>query len=173
MKKIVLLLTLLVLIRVAHGQADSKVLFNELVNLTDQYGHPFDKSKVNDRLVIIFVSGADDPFTKVYDKLKGKSLKNNSEVQFVGGFDEMLSAGGHGGSDDAGMKSHIADAFISRYGEKHFSILIDMKSSVAKRAKITGLSVIILSTKSNKIERLTDYGTDRKKFFDAINPYFK
>jgi hypothetical protein len=173
MKRIVLLLTLLILIRVAHAQPDSKSLLSELGNLTDQYDHPFDKAKGNDKLVIIFVSGGDDPFTKVYDKLKGKSLKNSSEVQIVGGFEEMLSAGGHGGSDDSGMKSHISDAFISRYGDKHFSILIDMKSSVAKKASVKGLSVIIMSKKSNKVESLTDFGTDRKKFFDAINPYFK
>jgi hypothetical protein len=163
------ILFLLLISSSVFGQGADQAL-KDLTQYTDQFDKPFSKAKA-DELIIIYVSGADDPFTKVYDKWKGKEIKNPSRVQVVGGFKEMLTSSGHGGSNTAGMKKHVQEAMVFRYGDKHFPILIDMESTWAAGLKVSGLSVITISRKINKVDRI-DFGTDRKKFFDAIKPYF-
>jgi hypothetical protein len=112
----------------------------------------------------------DDPFTKVYDKWKSKQWKE-ADVQVVGGFREMLSAGGHGGASANGMKSHIQEAMIARYGKDHFPILLDMQSEIGSTLELKGFSIVIFD--KNRMEKKEDFGSDRKKFFDAIQTYFK
>jgi hypothetical protein len=114
------------------------------------------------------VPGGDDRLQKIYDKLKDKTFNSAMPVQFVGGFGEL--GDGHGG----GMSiDHLTNGFKSRYGEKYFSILLDLQSDMGKLLNVKGLSVVIISKAKNKIISSNDYAYDRKKFFEAINQYLK
>lgn len=139
--------------------------------LTDQFNKTF--AAPTDELVIIWVPGNDDPFNKIYEKWKGKTFTSSKNVQVVGGFKEMVSQNsGHGGSSVESIKKHIADALISRYGTKHFPILLDMNADLGSTLSLSGLSIIVVSKKTNAIKSKTDFGSDRKKFLDEVNTYF-
>lgn len=153
----------------SYAQSDSKTILTELGTLVDQYNRSFNPES-GEKLTLIWVPGADDPFGKIYDKLKGRKLKKNSFVQFVGGFKESAA---RMGGDPASAKKHIQEAMVFRYGDNYFPILIDIESKIASNLSTTGYSIITLSKKSNKIVSKVDCGTDRKKFFDLLNTYFE
>lgn len=170
-RTLITLVAVLVATITGFSQRAADVL-NELSTLTDQYDTNFDPGSASDRLVVIFVGGGDDPFTKVYDKWKGKALNKKPQVQVVGGFREMLGAAGHGEGSASGIKDHIAEAMVVRYGEKHFPILIDVESKLGALLKVKGLAIIEISKRKGSVDSVKDYGTDRKQFFDNIKTYF-
>lgn len=152
-----------------NAQGDAKTILYKMSGFVDQYNKNFDVEAVKNKLVIIYVAGGDDPFQKIYDKLKDRVLTSAIPVQFVAGLAEVGTSHG-GGSISA---SHIQTAFKSRYGSSHFPILIDVKSDMGKLLGVKGLSVVIISKSTNKIISSNDYGYDRKKFFQNINQYLK
>lgn len=159
---------LLFCLQTVSAQTEWELIQRKLTSLTDQFDKPFTARQ--DRLVLIYVPGADDPFTKVYDKWKSKQWKD-AAVQVVGGFQELVSEHGHGGANSQGMKGHIREAMNARYGRNHFSILLDMQNEVARELGLKGFSILIMSRRG--IEKKEDFGNDRKQFFDAIQTYFK
>jgi hypothetical protein len=152
-----------------HAQSDAKTILNKMATLVDQYNKNFDKNAVKDQLIIIYIAGGDDPFQKIYDKLKGKLINSKIPVQFVGGMAELAASHG-GGTMSPG---HLQEAFIFRYGSSHFPILIDLQSDVGKLLNVKGLSVVTISKSKNKIISSNDYAYDRIKFFKDINQYLK
>jgi cytochrome oxidase Cu insertion factor (SCO1/SenC/PrrC family) len=164
MKHSILILLLSFISFGSYAQADSKKILETLAAFTDQYGNKFSNTNIKDSLVIIYISGLEDPLTMAYDKLTGKKLKNADKVQFVGGFDNM-----HG--DAAGKMAHLKQGFISKYGNEYIKVLLDTEGKIGQQVAVTGLAVIIIKKGSNKAI-VTDYGTKRKQFFDAINQYF-
>jgi hypothetical protein len=147
---------------------------SEVIQLIESLSDQFDNNhKFNgETITVVFVPGVDDPFTKVYDKWKDKSWQPDAKITVVGGFKEMLAGGGHGAPSD-GIKKHVQDAFIARYGKGHFPILIDLMSETGVMLGVKGLSIIKINVKTKTIESIQDFGDNRKKFFDNVNPLFK
>jgi hypothetical protein len=152
-----------------HSQDMARTILSRMEALGDQYNKKFSAARVQDRLVIIYIPGGDDPLQKIYDKLKGKIFSTAIPVQFVGGFGELAADHGGGGMST----SHLINGFRSRYDDNYFSILLDVQSDIGKALGVKGLTVAEISRKNGKVIRLNDYGYDRKKFFEDINQYIK
>ena len=145
------------------GQTSSKELTGELNKLVDQYNKPYGKTDQS-QLVVIYVPGANNPFDKIYDKLKDKKLVQAKNIQFVGGFKEIVTAMN---ASKEMAQSHIQEAMIARYGDQHFTILHDMESKIEQLLKLKGYAII--TVKKNKMEKIEQFEFDRIKFLDALN----
>lgn len=149
-----------------RAQATVTDLLSKMGDTQHQFKDTFDPGALNDQLTIIYIPGSNDPFGKIYDKHKGKELTGN--VQFIGGFREMMR-----GADPDRKRSHLQEAFRTRYGKEHFTILIDLESEIAQMLSIKGYSILGLSKKENRIISFRDYGFDRIAFFKDLKKYFK
>ena len=151
----------------SSSQQNATTVLNTMSGFVDQYNKSFDKTSVKDKLIVFYVAGLDDPLTLVFDKLKDKKIVDGENVQLMAGFGKMS---GHMSASD-GMK-HMQSGFKTKYGDSFFSILLDIKGDLETQLKTTGMAIITISKKDNTMT-YTDYGTDRKKFLDALNEYFK
>ncbi len=133
-----------------------------LEDLSDQYGKHLDlKSKGSD-VTIIYIPTTDQPF-RVYDQFKEVKFKPN--VVLVGGFG---NPGGHGGMMPI---DHLRDGFVTKYGKKFPSILLDPSSAVAKALGVKGHSVINISMRKKKVTDFVDYGNKFDDFMKRIDNY--
>jgi len=164
MKKTILLLPVCLASINSYPQADHKKFLETLSSLTDQFDNSFSSTSFKDSLVVIYVSGLEDPISMAYDKLKGKKIINPQQVLIVGGFSNMQG-------ETAAKINHLKMGFTSRYGTDYPKILLDADAKIGEMLPASGLAIIILKNGSSKVE-FTDYGTKRKIFFDAINKYF-
>jgi hypothetical protein len=162
------LIPLLIFFNVALciAQSSPEKVVDNLSTMTDQYDKAFTQNAFKEKLTLIYVNGIDDPFSKVYDKLKGKTLIKGNGVLFAGAFKDIMP-----GVDHGPKQKHLAEAMVSRYGKDHFSILFDLDNKLVKDLALKGLSIVTITKGTNKV-KITDFGDDRKKFFDAINSYF-
>ncbi len=141
-------------------------IFRKLGDLYDQFNKAFDTKIVDDRLTIVYIPGKDNPFGRVYDKLKGKEIKEG--IQFIGGFKEMMAK-----MDRDAKKKHLQEAFVHRYGKRHFTILLDLDSEIQEMLNLDGYGVIILAKKDGQVLEQLDFGTDRGGFFKELQQYLK
>jgi len=170
-KAIIFCLFLSVIAEATFAQVNSKQMLKELSKLSDQFGKPFINTSAKEDLVLACISIPEDPFVRIFDKHIGKKLKKPSAVQFLVGFKEMAASGGvHAGGSD--MSNHISEAFINKYGNNIYSVLIDLNSKIPSLAATNGFAVITIP-KGNKPVTVTSFGTDRKKFLDTVEKYFK
>lgn len=164
MKRIPLILLVILINATSFAQVDSKKIQETLTAFTDQYGNKFSTTAIKDSLVIIYISGLEEPITMAYDKLAGKKLINAQGIQFVGNFDNMPG-------DAAHKIAHLKEGFISKYGNDYLKVLLDTEGKIGQQVSATGLVVIVIKKGSDEAS-ITNYGTKRKQFFDAINKYF-
>jgi hypothetical protein len=127
------------------------LLLATLSSFKDQYDKPFNAT-LNDSIVIIYISGLEDPLTMGYDKLKDKIVSNSARVFIVGAFDNIP-----GGT---GKINHIKSGFVSKYGKDYISVLLDAEGALGKSAKTDGLSIIILKKGGNQ-SIIHNYGINR------------
>ena len=163
MKRIRLILLVTFISATSFAQVDSKQIQETLTAFTDQYGNTF-SNPIKDSLVIIYISGLEEPITMAYDKLAGKKLINAQGVQFVGNFDNMPG-------DAAHKIAHLKAGFISKYGNDYIKVLLDTEGKIGQQVSAPGLVVIVIKKGSDKAS-ITNYGTNRKQFFDSVNKYF-
>lgn len=146
------------------AQKNSSKLFEKMSDTYDQFGDRFDPGSVDDQLTIVYIPGNNDPFGRIYDKHKGKKIAE--DVQFIGGFREIMI-----GMPADKKRAHLQEAFVSRYGKDHFTILLDLDSEIARMLSIQGYTILTISRKDDKIIRLEDFGFDRIAFFKVLNTY--
>lgn len=166
MTKYFLLLLFLASITPAFAQNTPIEILGKMDTLYNQFDNTFESSRVGEELVIVYIPGKDNPFGKVYDRHKDKKLTD--DVQFVGGFKEMMN----NMSKDS-KKKHLQEAFVSRYGNQHFTILLDLDSDVQRMLGNEGYTIAKISKKTNRVLSKQDFGTDRAAFFKALNNYLK
>ena len=164
MKRILLILLVTFINATGFAQIDSKTIQETLTAFTDQYGNKFSENTIKDSLVIIYISGLEEPITMAYDKLAGKKLINAQGVQFVGSFDNMPGDATH-------KIAHLKAGFISKYGNDYIKVLLDTEGKIGQQVSAPGLVVIVIKKGSDKAS-ITNYGTNRKQFFDSVNKYF-
>lgn len=148
------------------AQKSTADLFAKMSQTYDQFNDTFDPESTTDQLTIIYIPGSNDPFGKIYDKHKGKKLA--SDTQYIGGFKEIMA-----GIAEKKKKEHLQEAFVSRYGKDHFTILLDLESEIGASLDIKGYTILEVSKKGEKIIHFEDFGFDRVAFFKALNGYFK
>ena len=140
-------------------------LIQKMTYLYDQFNQPFDQNSLKEELTIIYIPGSHDPFHKIYDKHKGKKTLEN--VQFIGGFKEMMK-----GWDTSKKKGHLQEAFRVRYGKDHFSVLLDLESEIAALLSMDGYAIIKVSPIDGTLISKKIYGFDRVAFFKDLKKYF-
>lgn len=162
MKKYVFIAAALLLMAAkCHSQTNLKTVVSTLNALVDQYGHSIDKKTTESEVVVFYITGLDDPMTLFFDKLKEKKIVGSTKVLLVASLEKI-----------AGEIDHIQTICRSRYGDQYFPILLDAKGSISKELHSSGLVVMTINQKNNKIS-YKDYGTDRKSFLAVVNQYFK
>ena len=147
----------------ANGQENAVKLFTKMDGTYDQFNESFDSKSIDGVLTIIYIPGSNDPFGKIYDKHKGKSLAKNA--LFIGGFKEIMI-----GFPEKKKREHLQDALQARY-DKNFKILLDLESEIGEHLSIKGYTILTASKQDNKIIKLNDYGFDRIAFFNVLQAY--
>lgn len=165
MKKSIAILICCMAINYSFAQGKMTILLDKIGQCYDQFNNQLDLNNLEDRLTIIYIPGSNDPFSKIYNKHKGKKIADN--VQFIGGFKAMMK-----GWDSKKKKGHLQDAFQFRYGKEHFTILLDLESEIAELFSIKGYTILQISKKENKVINIKDYGFDRIEFFKDLKQYF-
>ena len=165
MRSILYTVALFAIATCGRAQATKSQVVDELSKLEDQYGNTFDRSKLKDKLTIIYVSGPDNPFERVLDKLKDKTLLNPEEVLVVVGLKDQMP-----GTPVDTKRGHVKDGILSQYGKKHFRIMLDLESKLAAKLNIKSWSIITVGKGTSPTVK--DYADDRKGFLDETKKYF-
>jgi|GEM_PF-6058958 len=164
MKKFLVTVIIGLAFTTAFAQVDSDKVLTPMGQLVDQYNVAFDKN-VKGTFTVVYVPGADDPFTKVYGKFKGKKQTEKNMI-FVGGFAAMFDAEW----TPAMMKSHLQKGITDAYGKDSFRILLDLEDKAQKALNVKTIAIIKL--KAGKIAEVKEYGENRKEFLDVVSTYF-
>ena len=163
MRQIFLATACLLISSVSYGQAQPSEIFKKMDGLYDQFNKAIEVDDISGEITLIYIPGNDNPFGKVYDRHKGVKFKQ--EVQFIGGFAEMMNA-----MSKEAKKKHLQDAFQSRYGKQHFTILLDLDSDVQKVLGNKGYAIVKISSDGKRVISNQDFGGDRAAFFQALKP---
>ncbi len=166
MKKSAFLILCLLLVYVSKAQNEVDLLFSKMKDTYDQFDKTFKPKPDADPITIIYIPGNNDPFGKIYDKHKGKKIIGN--VQFIGGFKEIMR-----GAAEKPKRKHLQQAFQTRYGKNHFTILLDLESELAQIMSVEGYAIFQISSKENKLLSRNDFGFDRLAFFKALGKYLQ
>ena len=164
MKNEIFIVIILMSFTTSFAQQSVNNVLSKMADKYDQYDRKFNPHNFDNKLVIVYISGRNNPFSRIYDRHKGINIKEN--VQFIGGFRETIP-----GMPARKKREHLQQAFLVRYGKKHFPILLDLESEIAEMLSIKGNSIIIISKKDDKILSVDDFGDDRIQFFKSLSKY--